>query len=120
MRASGFGSLAALAVVAVATLGLAGCANEPTRVQPGATAADTLQRLGAPTGRYPLTGGGERLQYSRMPAGFEVTDIDVDASGTKDPFSGKYYIMGLTHHYVASGKDGFQTTIRFARDAHDA
>ena len=65
-----------MAVVAVAALGLAGCANEPTRVQPGATAADTLQRLGAPTGRYPLTGGGERLQYSRLPA-----DIDVDASG---------------------------------------
>ncbi|RSZ38594.1 hypothetical protein EJO70_20120 [Variovorax sp. 553] len=76
-----FGSLAALAVCAVAALGLAGCASEPTRVQPGATAADTLQRLGAPTGRYPLNGGGERLQYSRMPAGFEVTDIDVDASG---------------------------------------
>ena len=82
MAARRFGSLAALGVFAVAGLGLiAGCANEPTRVQPGATAAETLQRLGAPTGRYPLTGGGERLQYSRMPAGFEVTDIDVDASG---------------------------------------
>jgi hypothetical protein len=75
------GFLAALALAAVAGLGLAGCANEPTRTQPGATVADTLQRLGAPTGRYPLTGGGERLQYSRMPAGFEVTDIDVDAAG---------------------------------------
>lgn len=81
MTSRRFGSLAALAFAAVAALGLAGCANEPTRVQPGASAADTLQRLGAPTGRYPLTGGGERLQYSRMPAGFEVTDIDVDASG---------------------------------------
>ncbi|WP_431132408.1 hypothetical protein [Variovorax paradoxus] len=60
---------------------LAGCASEPTRIVPGTTAAETLQRLGAPTGRYPLNGGGERLQYSRMPAGFEVTDIDVDASG---------------------------------------
>jgi hypothetical protein len=74
-----FGPLAALALAA--GLGLAGCAGEPTRVQPGASAADTLQRLGPPTGRYPLTGGGERLQYSRLPAGFEVTDIDVDASG---------------------------------------
>ncbi|WP_198084021.1 hypothetical protein [Variovorax sp. E3] len=77
----GHRTLAALAVFAVAALGLAGCANEPTRVQPGASAAETLQRLGAPTGRYPLNGGGERLQYSRMPAGFEVTDIDVDAAG---------------------------------------
>jgi phosphoribosylcarboxyaminoimidazole (NCAIR) mutase len=79
MTSRRFASFAAVALVAAA--GLAGCANEPTRTQPGATAADTLQRLGAPTGRYPLTGGGERLQYSRMPAGFEVTDIDVDAAG---------------------------------------
>jgi hypothetical protein len=74
-----FGAATALAVLAAA--GLAGCASEPTRIQPGTTAAETLQRLGAPTGRYPLNGGGERLQYSRMPAGFEVTDIDVDAAG---------------------------------------
>ena len=74
-----FGAAAALVVLAAA--GLAGCASEPTRIQPGTTAAETLQRLGAPTGRYPLNGGGERLQYSRMPAGFEVTDIDVDAAG---------------------------------------
>jgi hypothetical protein len=75
------GTLAALGFLALASLGLAGCANDPTRIQPGTTAAEALQRLGTPTGRYPLTGGGERLQYSRMPAGFEVTDIDVDASG---------------------------------------
>ncbi|MBJ2159570.1 hypothetical protein [Variovorax sp. IB41] len=80
MTSRSLGSLAALAALAVLAA-IAGCANEPTRVQPGASAADTLQRLGAPTGRYPLNNGGERLQYSRMPAGFEVTDIDVDASG---------------------------------------
>ena len=72
---------AATALVVLAAAGLAGCAGEPTRIEPGTTAAETLQRLGAPTGRYPLNGGGERLQYSRMPAGFEVTDIDVDAAG---------------------------------------
>ncbi|MDP9893420.1 hypothetical protein J2W32_002514 [Variovorax boronicumulans] len=77
MTLRSLGSLAALAVLAA----IAGCASEPTRIQPGTTAAETLQRLGAPTGRYPLNNGGERLQYSRMPAGFEVTDIDVDASG---------------------------------------
>ena len=75
------GTLAALGFLAAASLGLAGCANDPTRIQPGTTVAETLQRLGTPTGRYPLNGGGERLQYSRMPAGFEVTDIDVDAAG---------------------------------------
>ncbi|MGF6350441.1 hypothetical protein [Variovorax sp. W2I14] len=77
MTLRSLGSLVALAVLAA----VAGCANEPTGIQPGTTAAETLQRLGAPTGRYPLNNGGERLQYSRMPAGFEVTDIDVDASG---------------------------------------
>lgn len=75
------GSLAMLAALALSALVLAGCANDPTRIQPGTTAAETLQRLGAPTGRYPLNGGGERLQYSRMPAGYEVIDIDVDAAG---------------------------------------
>jgi hypothetical protein len=69
------------AFVVAAGLLLAGCASEPTRIAPGTTAAETLQRLGPPTGRYPLTGRGERLQYSRMPAGFEVVDIDLDASG---------------------------------------
>ncbi|WP_341888242.1 hypothetical protein [Variovorax sp. YR752] len=72
---------AASALAAAGLLFLAGCVSEPTRIQPGTSAAETLQRLGAPTGRYPLNGGGERLQYSRMPAGFEVVDIDLDASG---------------------------------------
>ena len=72
---------AASALAAAGLLFLAGCVSEPTRIQPGTSASDTLQRLGAPTGRYPLIGGGERLQYSRMPAGFEVVDIDLDASG---------------------------------------
>lgn len=67
-------------LVAVA-LGLAGCASEPTRIAPGTPAAETLQRLGPPSGRYALPGGGERLQYSRAPAGSEVTNIDVDAAG---------------------------------------
>jgi hypothetical protein len=73
--------LAIAAGALAAVLLVAGCASEPTRIAPGTSAAETLQRLGPPTARYPLTGGGERLQYSRMPAGFEVTDIDLDASG---------------------------------------
>lgn len=77
----GFRTFATLAVFVAAGLGLAGCVSEPARIRPGTSAAETLQLLGTPTGRYPLNGGGERLQYSRMPAGFEVTDIDVDASG---------------------------------------
>jgi hypothetical protein len=76
------GALTRLPLLCAAVLlVLAGCASEPTRIVPGTSAAETLQRLGEPTGRYPLNGGGERLQYSRTPAGFEVTDIDLDAAG---------------------------------------
>ncbi len=68
----------AYVLVAVA-LALAGCA-EPTRITAGTSRAEVLQRLGSPTGRYAM-GPVERLQYSRAPAGTEVTNVDVDASG---------------------------------------
>ena len=32
---------------------------------------------------YPLPDGGERLQYSRAPAGFEVNNVDLDARGPR-------------------------------------
>lgn len=60
---------------------LAGCTSDPYNVPPGATRAEVLQRVGAPTSVYPLGQGAERLQYSRAPMGFEVTNIDLDANG---------------------------------------
>jgi hypothetical protein len=60
---------------------LAGCAGEPTRLAMGSSREQTLRELGAPTAIYPLPGGGERLQYSRAPAGSEVNNVDLDASG---------------------------------------
>jgi hypothetical protein len=71
------GSAALLATAAV----LAGCAGEPTRLATGSTREEALRQLGAPTATYALPGGGERLQYSRAPAGFEVNNVDLDASG---------------------------------------
>ena len=59
---------------------LAACAS-PARMAPGTPAAEVLHTLGAPTGRYPLPGGGERLQYSMQPAGQTVHNIDLDAQG---------------------------------------
>lgn len=59
---------------------LAGCASDPSRVQPGAGRDQVLQQLGAPTAIYRMP-GGERLQYSRGPAGFQVSNVDLDASG---------------------------------------
>ena len=69
-----------LAAVVVASV-LAGCASEPTRLPLGTPRDQALAQLGTPTATYPLANGGERLQYSRAPMGFEVTNIDVDASG---------------------------------------
>jgi hypothetical protein len=60
---------------------LAGCAGEPTRLAMGSSRDQTVRELGAPTAVYPLSGGGERLQYSRAPAGFEVNNVDLDAGG---------------------------------------
>jgi len=59
---------------------LAGCASEPTRLALGTSRAEALQALGTPTAIYPLP-QGERLQYSRQPMGFEVNNVDLDASG---------------------------------------
>jgi hypothetical protein len=70
-------TLLVCAVLAVLT----GCASEPTNLPLGTSRAEALQRLGPPTAVYPLPGGGERLQYSRAPAGFEVNDVDLDAAG---------------------------------------
>jgi hypothetical protein len=70
-------SLAAAAVV------LAGCVNmsNPTRLAPGASADEIRQLLGEPTGRYPLAGGAQRLEYARGPFGKQTWMLDVDAEG---------------------------------------
>jgi hypothetical protein len=65
----------------VLVLALAGCISEPTRLPLGTTRTQTLERLGAPTAAYVLPGGGERLQYSRAPLGYEVSNVDLDAGG---------------------------------------
>ncbi|MDM0027582.1 hypothetical protein [Variovorax saccharolyticus] len=62
-------------------LALSGCALDPTRLPLGSTRAETLQKLGNPTATYAMPGGGERLQYSRAPAGVTVNNVDLDASG---------------------------------------
>jgi len=66
-------------------LGLAGCAGWvgprfPMSQPLGSTRAEVLTRLGAPTASYPLP-LGERLQYSFLPAGVTVYNLDLDADG---------------------------------------
>lgn len=59
---------------------LAACASDPTRLPLGVSRGDALQQLGQPTAIFALA-DGERLQYSRLPAGFEVSNVDLDAAG---------------------------------------
>ena len=57
---------------------LSGCAL-PAREKPGASRAEVVARLGAPTAAYGLP-GGERLLYSELPAGFEAYILDFNDS----------------------------------------
>ncbi len=59
---------------------LSACVGMPQWEKPGTARADVVQRLGPPTAVYPLA-AGERLQYSRQPAGLEVYNLDFDATG---------------------------------------
>ncbi|MFV0681529.1 MAG: hypothetical protein ACK5NW_14810 [Ottowia sp.] len=70
----------ALILALACTVGLVACAD-PSRVTLGTPAADVLHSVGAPTGRYALSGGGERLQYSSQPSGQTVVNVDVNAAG---------------------------------------
>jgi hypothetical protein len=61
---------------------LAGCAGySPDAVRVGQTEAEVAQAMGAPTGRYPLPGGAQRLEYARGPYGRHTYMIDLDAQG---------------------------------------
>lgn len=50
----------------------------------------------------------------------EILSNQEDETKAEDPFNGGYYIMGLTHRYSVSrkqGDGGFITTLKLARDA---
>lgn len=72
------------AVVAVAAAVLAllagGCAML-TPPQPGTQRAAVLQQWGAPTGRYALPDGGERLEYASGPWGRTTWMVDIGRDG---------------------------------------
>ena len=49
-----------------------------------------------------------------------VVSLNVNTQDSSDVFNGKYYVMGVTHRYVSSGKDkdgGYVTHLKLARDA---
>jgi len=70
-----------LAAAGALTLLLSACAMVPQYTQVGTPRAQIVQSLGTPTATYALPGGGERLQYSRQPAGQQVYNLDLGADG---------------------------------------
>ena len=70
-----------LACLPLLALALAGCATVPARLPVGSSRGQALQQLGQPTATYPMPGGGERLQYSRQPSGYQVNNVDLDSGG---------------------------------------
>ena len=49
-----------------------------------------------------------------------VISLTINTQNAGDVFNGKYYVMGVSHRYMASAKDmdgGFVTTFKLARDA---
>ncbi|MDM0015667.1 hypothetical protein QTH87_24730 [Variovorax sp. J22P168] len=69
-----------LATATLAGALLAGCASDPTNVPMGVSREQVLQQVGSPTAVY-RTPTGDRLQYSRGPLGFAVTNVDLDTAG---------------------------------------
>ena len=75
--------LAGLAV-ALFVLPLQGCAGRPERgfdLPEGLSREVVLERLGPPTRRVAVPGGGERFQYSYQPVGRVAVMVDFDANG---------------------------------------
>lgn len=61
---------------------LAGCASyKPQDIRTGQTEAELQPSMGTPTDRYPLTGGGTRLEYATGPQGRLTWMIDLDSAG---------------------------------------
>lgn len=72
------GPARALALMAV----LAGCATpQPARVLAGQAEPEVLAAMGAPTGRYPLADGAQRLEFAQGPYGLQTWMVDLDAQG---------------------------------------
>ena len=49
----------------------------------------------------------------------QVISVDVDDVRSKDPFIGKYYVMGVSHRYVRAEQGRLRRVLRLARDAQD-
>lgn len=74
------GSTSLVVWVFALTVVLAGCANPLPGLQ-GSTESVLVQRLGPPTGRHALEGGGTRLEFATGPYGRDTWMVDLDSQG---------------------------------------
>lgn len=69
-------------VALLAALLLGACAGpQPQLVLVGQSESQVLSAMGPATGRYPLAGGAQRLEFARGPAGRLTWMVDLDAGG---------------------------------------
>ncbi len=69
-------------LLGVVMLLLGGCAvPHAGQVHAGQSEAQVLSAMGPATGRYPLAGGAQRLEFARGPAGRTTWMVDLDAGG---------------------------------------
>lgn len=68
--------------ISAALVLLAGCAGySPGDLGAGASQEQVIARMGAPTERVALPGGGARLEYARGPFGKHTYRVELDAQG---------------------------------------
>ena len=53
----------------------------PGDLKPGDSRDAVIARMGQPVATYAMAGGGQRLEYSHMPAGLMTWMVDLDAAG---------------------------------------
>lgn len=74
--------LPTLLLSAVSAALLSACAGySPGDLRTGIPEADLRARMGEPTGRHALSGGGARIEYARGPQGLHTYMVEVDGAG---------------------------------------
>jgi hypothetical protein len=82
----------------------------------GETAGEVLKDMGPPTGRYPLPGGGSRLEFARGPFGKHTFMVDLDADGHVRHWD--QVLREDLFNQVVPGMTSEELRFRFGRPSH--